>query len=197
MSIVQLSSYLTFKQYLALFFAFLFEVLIFLASVLSHSPGLSWFEIHMSIYIFRSVLSFIHWMLTYIQLLTCNLHLNFSRISQIYKTEDQILDLPSCPNLLTFQGLCIGEWHLPLHLTYTTLYLTLQLWPTGLCSSNGPCCLPQKDVLFSLSETLPLVLSSKLGFIFLISTQTLLHKQFFLKSQCTLGSSDSCSHRTI
>lgn len=109
MSIVQLSSYLTFKQHLALFFAFLFEVLIFLASVLSHSPGLSWFEIHMSIYIFRSVLSFIHWMLTYIQLLTCNLHLNFSRISQIYKTEDQILDLPSCPNLLTFQGLCIGE----------------------------------------------------------------------------------------
>lgn len=54
--------------------------------------------------------------LTYIQPLTWNLHLDFSRISQTYKAQDQILDLPSCPNLLTFQGLCIGEWHLPLHL---------------------------------------------------------------------------------
>lgn len=92
----------------------------------------------------------------YIQLLPWSLH---SRVSPIYRAQGQILDHPSCPNPLIFWGCCTGEWPLPLCLIpQLPLFTVLSgFGPSrpSLCSSNEPCCLPRKGMLFSVCS-LPL-----------------------------------------
>lgn len=135
----------------------------------------------------------------YIPLLIWNLHLDFSRIFHTYQVQDQIRDCPSTPKLFILQAPYIWEWHLSLYLIphHSSPYsLALGHTCPSRCSSNRPCCLPQKDMLFSVSEMLPLLLSPELGFIFQISTQALLHRKLFQASQCTLDLSGICSHRT-